>query len=142
VAKDGRKSLRDTVKHHYDNALSGQRVGVTVNNGVIDVLFGNDGKKKTRGLTPRKAATIEYLVQLIGNAIYVCSEENRKESERQDVPRFHYFVSSAKIEGIYVPIKIMVRDLNLATGIERRYYTHDFVKNKGSAHPGLRKQRE
>jgi len=32
----------------------------------------------------------------------------------------------------------MNNKLILPTDIERRYYTHDFVENKGSAHPGLR----
>jgi hypothetical protein len=141
MAKDGRKSLRDAIKEYYENALSGQKIDVAVNNGTIEVSFGNDGKKKTvgrRGLTPRKAATVEYLVQLIGNAKYVYSEKNRKEGERQDVPRFHYFVNGANIDGVNVPIKIIVRDLNLLSGIESRYYTHDVVENKGSTHPGLR----
>jgi hypothetical protein len=131
VAKDGRRSLRNAIKDYYIRALNGQKIELAINNGAINVFFGNDGMKKTvgrRGLTPRKAATVEYLMQLVGNAIYAYSEENRKDDERKDVPRFHYFINNINIDDTDVLVKIIIRDLALSSGLESRYYTHDLVK--------------
>lgn len=130
VYNDPKIKLKNTIKTYYDDALKGKSVEVAVKDGVIDVIFGNDGKKETVGrrMTTQKAATFEYLNQLLEKAVYAHSAENVDPRECGDVPRFHYFVNNANIGGVDVPIRIVIRELNLQTGTENRYYTHNPMK--------------
>jgi len=137
IMKGSSGKLVSTIRDYYDNSLSGQKINMVVNNDVIEVLFGKDGKKKTVGwrMTTEKAATFEYMKPLLENAVYAYSQKNTDIRERGDVPQFHYFVNNANINGINIPVKIQIRELNFPAGIENRYYTHGFIKNRGNASP-------
>jgi hypothetical protein len=128
------------IKDYYNNTLKGQKVDVAVKDGIVEVAFENDGRKKSVGwrMTPEKAATFEYLKPLLENSTYAYSEANRVEKERNAVPQFHYFVNNANIDGVDIPVKIQVRELNLPGGVENRYYTHGLqsqIKGAGSVSP-------
>jgi hypothetical protein len=125
------KKLIAAIKDYYDNALKGQKVNVVANGNTVEVSFENDGKKKSVGwrMDSEKAATFEHLIPLLEKSTYAYSEENRDKRERGDAPQFHYFVNNANIDGVDIPIKIHVRELNLPTGTENRYYTHGLIKS-------------
>lgn len=109
------------------------------NDGVVEIRFENDGKKKSVGwrMKADKAATFEKLHQLTEKAEYAYSEVNRNENERTSIPMFHYFVNNAKIAGRDIPVKIQVRDvITSANSKETRYYTHTLEKNmRGNSGP-------
>ena len=109
------------------------------NDGVVEIRFENDGKKKSVGwrMKADKAATFEKLHQLTEKAEYAYSEVNRNENERTSIPMFHYFVNNAKIAGRDIPVKIQVRDvITRANSKETRYYTHTLEKNmRGNSGP-------
>ena len=133
------QNLIAAVKAYYDASLKGTKVDVKMNGGILEVRFENDGKKKSVGwrMDPNKAATFERLHQLFENAEYAYSEQNRNEGERGNVPLFHYFISDAVINGKHIPVKLQVRDIKRADGIESQYYTHNLQQNKmGSHSPG------
>jgi len=137
IMKGSSGKLVSVIRNYYDNTLKGQKVCMAVNNNMIEILFEKDGKKKTVGwrMATEKAATFEYMKPLLENAVYAYSQENTDIRERGDVPRFHYFVNNANINGVDIPVKIQIRELNFPTGRENRYYTHGFIKNRGNASP-------
>ena len=141
VNNDPAQKLITAVKDYYNNTLKGKKVEVTVNEGIVEVSFENDGMKKAVGwrMTPEKAATFEYLEKLLENGKYAYSQENTNVGERRYVPYFHYFVNNANIDGVDIPIKIFIRELNLPVGTQKRYYTHIFIENGEGVVPGLRK---
>lgn len=136
---DPEQTLIEAVKKYYEESLKGTSVEVTANDGVVEIRFENDGKKKSVGwrMKADKAATFEKLHQLTENAEYAYSEVNRNENERTSIPMFHYFVNNAKIAGRDIPVKIQVRDvITSANSKETRYYTHTLEKNmRGNSGP-------
>lgn len=139
IRDDPEQTLIEAVKKYYEESLKGTSVEVTANDGVIEIRFENDGKKKSVGwrMKADKAATFEKLHQLTENAEYAYSEVNRNENERTSIPMFHYFVNNAKIAGRDIPVKIQVRDvITRANSKETRYYTHTLEKNmRGNSGP-------
>ena len=139
IRDDPEQTLIEAVKKYYEESLKGTSVEVTANDGVVEIRFENDGKKKSVGWRMRadKAATFEKLHQLTENAEYAYSEVNRNENERTSIPMFHYFVNNAKIAGRDIPVKIQVRDvITRANSKETRYYTHTLEKNmRGNSGP-------
>lgn len=136
INKNPAAKLVDAVKAFYDDYLKGQKVSVTLNNGIIEVAFENDGKKKSVGwrMKPDKAATFERLLELTEGAEYAYSEENRNANEATSIPRFHYFVGDAVVGGKHIPVKIQVRDVVTGKGTaETHYYTHNLIKNKAGS---------
>lgn len=139
IRDDPEQTLIEAVKKYYEESLKGTSVEVTANDGVVEIQFENDGKKKSVGwrMKADKAATFEKLHQLTENAEYAYSEVNRNENERTSIPMFHYFVNNAKIAGRDIPVKIQVRDvITRANSKETRYYTHTLEKNmRGNSGP-------
>lgn len=139
IRDDPEQTLIEAVKKYYEESLKGTSVEVTANDGVVEIRFENDGKKKSVGwrMKADKAATFEKLRQLTENAEYAYSEVNRNENERTSIPMFHYFVNNAKIAGRDIPVKIQVRDvITRANSKETRYYTHTLEKNmRGNSGP-------
>lgn len=139
IRDDPEQTLIEAVKKYYEESLKGTSVEVTANDGVIEIRFENDGKKKSVGwrMKADKAATFEKLHQLTENAEYAYSEVNRNENERTSIPMFHYFVNNARIAGRDIPVKIQVRDvITRANSKETRYYTHTLEKNmRGNSGP-------
>ena len=139
IRDDPEQTLIEAVKKYYEESLKGTSVEVTANDGVIEIRFENDGKKKSVGwrMKADKAATFEKLHQLTENAEYAYSEVNRNENERTSIPMFHYFVNNARIAGRDIPVKIQVRDvITRANSKEMRYYTHTLEKNmRGNSGP-------
>lgn len=139
IRDDPEQTLIEAVKKYYEESLKGTSVEVTANDGVVEIRFENDGKKKSVGwrMKADKAATFEKLHQLTENAEYAYSEVNRNENERTSIPMFHYFVNNAKIAGRDIPVKIQVRDvITRANSKETRYYTHTLEKNmRGNSGP-------
>ncbi len=133
------QTLIKAVKKYYEESLKGTSVEVTANDGIVEIRFENDGKKKSVGwrMKADKAATFEKLHQLTENAEYAHSEVNRNENERTSIPLFHYFVNNARIAGKDIPIKIQVRDvITSAKSKETHYYTHTLGKNmRGNSDP-------
>ena len=80
-------------------------------------------------MKPNKAATFESLLELMENAEYAYSEENRDNNESASVPMFHYFVADAIIGNKHIPVKIQVRDIVSGYNTQSRYYTHNLLKN-------------
>ena len=64
-------------------------------------------------MKPNKAATFESLLELMENAEYAYSEENRDNNESASVPMFHYFLADAIIGNKHIPVIIQVRDIVL-----------------------------
>ena len=139
IRDDPEQTLIEAVKKYYEESLKGTSVEVTANDGVVEIRFENDGKKKSVGwrMKADKAATFEKLRQLTENAEYAYSEVNRNENERTSIPMFHYSVNNAKIAGRDIPVKIQVRDvITRANSKETRYYTHTLEKNmRGNSSP-------
>ncbi len=139
IRDDPEQTLIEAVKKYYEESLKGTSVEVTANDGVVEIRFENDGKKKSVGwrMKADKAATFEKLHQLTENAEYAYSEVNRNENERTSIPMFHYFVNNAKIARRDIPVKIQVRDvITRANSKETRYYTHTLEKNmRGNSGP-------
>ena len=139
IRDDPEQTPIEAVKKYYEESLKGTSVEVTANDGVVEIRFENDGKKKSVGwrMKADKAATFEKLRQLTENAEYAYSEVNRNENERTSIPMFHYFVNNAKIAGRDIPVKIQVRDvITRANSKETRYYTHTLEKNmRGNSGP-------
>ena len=139
IRDDPEQTLIEAVKKYYEESLKGTSVEVTANDGVVEIRFENDGKKKSVGwrMKADKAATFEKLHQLTENAEYAYSEVNRNENERTSIPMFHYFVNNARIAGRDIPVKIQVRDvITRANSKETRYYTHTLEKNmRGNSGP-------
>ena len=139
IRDDPEQTLIEAVKKYYEESLKGTSVEVTANDGVIEIRFENDGKKKSVGwrMKADKAATFEKLHQRTENAEYAYSEVNRNENERTSIPMFHYFVNNARIAGRDIPVKIQVRDvITRANSKEMRYYTHTLEKNmRGNSGP-------
>lgn len=139
IRDDPEQTLIEAVKKYYEESLKGTSVEVTANDGVVEIRFENDGKKKSVGwrMKADKAATFEKLHHLTENAEYAYSEVNRNENERTSIPMFHYFVNNAKIAGRDIPVKIQVRDvITRANSKETRYYTHTLEKNmRGNSGP-------
>lgn len=133
------QTLIEAVKKYYEESLKGTSVEVTANDGIVEIRFENDGKKKSVGwrMKADKAATFEKLHQLTENAEYAYSEANRNENERTSIPMFHYFVNNARIAGRDIPVKIQVRDvITSANSKETHYYTHTLEKNmRGNSGP-------
>ena len=139
IRDDPEQTLIEAVKKYYEESLKGTSVEVTANDGVVEIRFENDGKKKSVGwrMKADKAATFEKLHQLTENAEYAYSEVNRNENERTSIPMFHYFVNNAKIARRDIPVKIQVRDvITRANSKETHYYTHTLEKNmRGNSGP-------
>ena len=139
IRDDPEQTLIEAVKKYYEESLKGTSVEVAANNGVVEIRFENDGKKKSVGwrMKADKAATFEKLHQLTENAEYAYSEVNQNENERTSIPMFHYFVNNARIAGRDIPVKIQVRDvITSANSKETRYYTHTLEKNmRGNSGP-------
>ena len=139
IRDDPEQTLIEAVKKYYEESLKGTSVEVTANDGVVEIRFENDGKKKSVGwrMKADKAATFEKLHQLTENAEYAYSEVNRNENERTSIPMFHYFVNNAKIARRDIPVKIQVRDvITRANSKETRYYAHTLEKNmRGNSGP-------
>lgn len=132
------KKLMQVIKDYYDEVLKGTKVDVNMNGNVVEVVFENDGKKKSVGwrMKPEKAATFEYMHEMFDNAEYAYSQQNRNENERTSIPYFHYFITNANIDGQDVPVKLQVRDVVTdKNNRETRYYTHNFQKNKSNDSP-------
>ena len=132
IRDDPEQTLIEAAKKYYEESLKGTSVEVTANDGVVEIRFENDGKKKSVGwrMKADKAATFEKLHQLTENAEYVYSEVNRNENKRTSIPMFHYFVNNAKIAGRDIPVKIQVCDvITSANSKETCYYTHTLEKN-------------
>ena len=147
INKNPAMKLIDAVKDFYEEHLKGQKVDVRLNDGIIEVKFENDGKKKSVGwrMKTDKAASFEQLLDLTRNAEYAYSEVNRDTNEATSVPRFHYFIGDALIGahvaedgstvgGVHMPVKIQVRDIITDVGAqESRYYTHNLEKSKAGS---------
>ena len=132
------KKLMQVIKDYYDEVLKGTKVDVNMNGNVVEVVFENDGKKKSVGwrMKPEKAATFEYMHEMFDNAEYAYSQQNRNENERTSIPYFHYFITNANIDGQDVPVKLQVRDVVTdKNNKETRYFTHNFQKNKSNDSP-------
>ena len=136
VNKNPAMKLKDAVKDFYSNYLKGKKVEVTLNNGVLEVMFENDGMKKSVGwrMKPDKAATFERLLQMTEGAEYAYSEQNRDTNEATSIPRFHYYISDAVVGGRHIPVKIQVRDIVTGKGsAETHYYTHNLLNEKAGS---------
>lgn len=72
IRDDPEQTLIEAVKKYYEESLKGTSVEVTANDGVVEIRFENDGKKKSVGwrMKADKAATFEKLHQLTENAEY------------------------------------------------------------------------
>lgn len=139
INKNPALKLKDAIKEFYDKHLKGHSASVDLNGGVITVMFENDGKKKSVGwrMKPDKAATFEYLVELVGGAEYAYSGRNRDPGEASSIPRFRYFVADAVVGGRRVPVKIQVRDINTSARTqETHYYYHNLQNKRGNDSPG------
>ncbi|MBU5626534.1 hypothetical protein KQI82_06320 [Oscillibacter sp. MSJ-2] len=138
INNDPAQKLINVVKQFYEKHLKGQQVGVRLNNGVVEIMFENDGKKKATGwrMKPEKAASFERLLDLVKNSEYAYSEVNRNANEATSIPRFHYFTARAIVDGVEVPVKIQVRDVNTGANTqETHYYTHNLQNKRGSNSP-------
>lgn len=142
--------LTDVVKNYYNSKLAGKNVDVTINDNVVEIHFEKNGGKKAVSwrMSAEKAATFEFLEQLLAKSEYAYSEKNKtaipsreelnEMSKRQlrnlyrrspaYAPQYHYFVSGAKIDEVNIPIKIQIRDVNTVNGAETQYYTHNLIK--------------
>ena len=135
ISKNPVVKLKDAIKEFYDLHIKGKSVRVEVRNGVIEIAFENDGKKKSVGwrMKPDKAATFERLLELTGNSVYAYSEYNRDTNEATSIPYFHYFMGDAVINGEHIPVKIQVRNIAAdKSAIRARYYTHNLINKKGT----------
>ncbi|WP_318646873.1 LPD3 domain-containing protein [Oscillibacter hominis] len=138
INNDPAQKLINVVKQFYEKHLKGQQVGVRLNNGVVEIMFENDGKKKATGwrMKPEKAASFERLLDLVKNSEYAYSEVNRNANEATSIPRFHYFTARAVVDGAEVPVKIQVRDVHTGANTqETHYYTHNLQNKRGSNSP-------
>ena len=139
INADPLTKLKNVVKEFYEKHLKGQSVDVDINGGVLTVKFENDGMKKSVGwrMKPDKAATFEQLLALTENSEYAYSSANRDANEATSIPRFHYYMADAQIDGRHVPVKIQIRDINTSSGVqESHYYYHNLQNNKGNDSPG------
>ncbi len=139
INADPLTKLKNVVKEFYESHLKGQAVDVELNDGVITVMFENDGKKKSVGwrMKPEKAASFEQLLALTRNSEYAYTSANRDAGEAASVPRFHYYMADAEIGGEHIPVKIQVRDVTTARGKqETHYYYHNLQKNRETDSPG------
>ena len=139
INADPLTKLKNVVKEFYESHLKGQAVDVELNNGVLTVMFENDGKKKSVGwrMKPEKAASFEQLLALTRNSEYAYTSANRDAGEAASVPRFHYYMADAEIGGEHIPVKIQVRDVTTARGKqETHYYYHNLQRNRETDSPG------
>lgn len=134
ISRDPEQKLIDAVSDYYEHALKGTTVDVKIENGIMTIMFENDGKRKSVGwrMKADKAATFESLRELTENAVYAYSEENRDANERTSIPLFHYFVNNVSLGGKDIPVKIQTRDIITGENPGTHYYTHTLVKNKAS----------
>jgi len=136
IYHDPEQSLIKAVKAYYDAILTGTDVQVQMENGILSIMFENDGKKKSVGwrMSPEKAATFEVIKEMTENSVYAYSSVNRNANEAEDIPYFHYFVNNVEMpteNGIKnVPVKIQTRDIVTGQKPGVHYYTHNLLNNK------------